>query len=272
VSQTWPAARRRDVIAVCTALVGVSALAWVYLVRQAGSMGGMSTGAGRLDMPMDMPGMSMDLVGLRPWTPVDFALTLVMWSVMMVGMMVPSAMPATLLYLGVARKARDSGDVVAPTLFFVGGYVSVWALFSVVATTLQWGLESAALLSEMMVSRSPVLGATLLALAGAYQLTPAKRACLSHCRSPVHFLAHEWRAGAWGAVRMGSAHGLYCLGCCWALMLLLFVGGVMNLLWVAAIALFVLLEKVLPLGRVPSWLAGAAMIGAGLALILRGTG
>lgn len=213
--------------------------------------------------------MSMDAVAPRPWAAADFVFTLTMWTIMMVGMMVPSAMPATLLYAGVVRKARGEGAIVAPTLVFVIGYLAAWALFSVGATTAQWGLYELALLSPMMVSTSPILGALLLVVAGAYQLTPAKRACLSHCRSPVHFIAQQWRSGTLGAFRMGVSHGFFCLGCCWALMLLLFVGGVMNLLWVAAVAFFVLLEKTLPLGRVPSGVAAAAMIVAGVALLVR---
>jgi predicted metal-binding membrane protein len=211
----------------------------------------------------------MEATALRPWGITEFALTFLMWSVMMVGMMLPTAMPMTLIYMSVVRKAKEDGAVVAPTLVFIAGYLGVWGLFSVVATGAQWALESAALLSPMMVSTSPVLGAGLLVLAGAYQLTPAKHACLSHCHSPVHFIAHHWRPGTLGALRMGASHGLYCLGCCWALMLLLFVGGVMNLLWIAAIAFFVLAEKLLPYGRVPSWVAGAAMMGAGVVLAVR---
>jgi predicted metal-binding membrane protein len=258
--------RRRELVAVLSALVGTTVLAWLYVARLASSMDGMSMSP---DMPMP-PAMSMDMpmeaTGLRPWGPVEFGMTLLMWAVMMVGMMVPTAMPMTLIYMGVVRRAKEDGAIVAPTLVFVVGYVSVWALFSVVATTGQWALESAALLSPMMVSTSPLLGAGLLVLAGTYQLTPAKHACLSHCRSPVRFIADHWRQGSVGALHMGASHGLYCLGCCWALMLLLFVGGVMNLVWIAAIAFFVLLEKVLPYGRVPSWVAGAAMIAAGVVL------
>jgi predicted metal-binding membrane protein len=271
--------RRKQLAAVLSALVGITALAWIHLARLASSMAPMPMDPdmpglpGTPGMPMDMPGMLMGppgAMGLEAWGTAHFAAMLAMWTVMMVGMMVPTALPMTLIYMGIVRSAKEGDAVVAPTLVFVAGYVGVWALFSVLATTAQWALESAALLSPMMVATSPMLGAGLLVLAGVYQLTPAKHACLSHCRSPVHFVAHHWRQGNLGALRMGASHGLYCLGCCWALMLLLFVGGVMNLLWIAAIAFFVLLEKVLPLGRVPTWVAGVAMIGAGLALLIRG--
>ena len=166
----------------------------------------------------------------------------------MTGMMLPSATPATLVYTAVARKAAREGTPVAPVAAFVTGYLFMWTLFSLGATLAQWGLERAALLSPMLVSTSPVLGASLLIAAGVYQLTPWKEACLEHCQSPVQFISQHWRSGGWGAFRMGLEHGAFCLGCCWVLMGLLFFGGVMNLVWIAGITLFVLLEKVLPFG------------------------
>jgi predicted metal-binding membrane protein len=214
-------------------------------------------------MAAQMDAMGMPDMALHPWTAHDFAMMLLMWAVMMVGMMVPSATPMALVYAGVARKAHRQGTPVAPTFLFVAGYVAMWCLFSVGATAAQWALERAALLSPNMVATSPGLGAVLLGAAGIYQLTPAKDACLRHCRSPAHFLSEHWRPGLAGAFRMGIVHGAWCLGCCWILMALLFVGGVMNLLWVAAIALFVLLEKALPLGDRGGRLAGWAMIAAG---------
>ena len=162
----------------------------------------------------------------------------------MVGMMVPSATPMSLLFAAVARRARAQGSPVAPTFVFVTGYVAAWTLFSLAATAAQWGLERAALLSPMLASTSAAFGGVLLAAAGLYQWTPWKDACLAHCRAPALFFAAHWRDGPLGAFRMGAAHGLYCLGCCAVLMGLLFFGGVMNLLWVAGLALFVLLEKV----------------------------
>ena len=145
----------------------------------------------------------------------------------------------------------------------------MWTLFSVAATAAQWGLDQAALLSPMMVATSPALGASLLIAAGVYQMTPAKNACLRHCRSPMHFISEHWRHGVDGAFKMGLEHGAYCLGCFWALMGLLFFGGVMNLLWIAAITLFVLLEKVLPIGVGGGRAAGAAMVLFGLILLVR---
>src|SRR5262249_10367284 len=238
----------RQRAAILAALVATTALAWIYLAQQAADMKACA---------------QMAAMEIHPWTLRDLGLTFLMWAVMMVGMMLPSAIPMTLVYGAVARKAERQGTPVAPTAAFVAGYVAIWTLFSVAATLAQWGLDRAALLSPMMVSSSPWLGAGLLALAGAYQLTPYKAQCLSHCRSPMHFVAERWRPGIAGAVRMGAEHGAYCLGCCWALMLLLFVGGVMNLLWIALITLFVLAEKLLPLRRgATAWTGAALMLAA----------
>jgi len=250
-----PSLPRRDRIAVLAALAGVSGLAWVYLVIAARQMARMPE--------MDPAAMA----GIRAWAVSDFTLMFLMWAVMMVGMMVPSAAPTTLIYAAVARKAARQGTPVAPTAAFVAGYVAMWTLFSVGATLAQWALDRAALLSPMTLTASPKLGAAFLVAAGVYQLTPYKDVCLKHCRAPAHFIAEHWRPGTPGAFRMGLVHGAFCLGCCWLLMGLLFFGGVMNLVWIAAITLFVLLEKVLPLGRGGGRLAGGAMILAGAAAL-----
>jgi predicted metal-binding membrane protein len=245
---------QRQRMAVWAALLGVAALAWIYLIRMAAAMA----------MPMDAP-----LAGVRPWTSGDFLMMFLMWTVMMVGMMLPSAIPMTLIYAGVARQAENQGQYVAPTVLFVNGYLLVWTAFSLAATLLQWALDQAALLSPMMVASSPALGAGILIVAGLYQFTPSKNACLDHCRAPARFISEHWRAGPSGGVRMGLHHGAYCLGCCWALMLLLFFGGVMNLLWIAAITLFVLLEKVLPAGAKGGRWTGVAMVAAGVVALFR---
>jgi predicted metal-binding membrane protein len=243
-------------VAVLAGLAGVTALAWAYLLSMASEMG---------SMPMPAEAMA-----LRPWSALDFGLMFLMWAVMMVGMMVPSATPMALLYAAVARKAAREGSPLPPTAIFLSGYVVMWTAFSAAATLAQWALERAALLSPAMVATSPVLGAALLVAAGLYQLSPAKDACLRHCRAPARFIAEHWRPGMGGALRMGLEHGVYCLGCCWILMGLLFVGGVMNLLWVAAITLFVLLEKFLPGGARGGKLAGLALVGLGLVGLARG--
>jgi len=240
---------RRDRVAILGALAATSALAWVWMLRMDADLCMLAMGGG---------------AAVQPWSAADAALVFAMWAVMMVGMMLPTAAPATLLYAAVARKAARQGTPVAGTACFVAGYAAAWTLFSALATAAQWGLERAALLSSSWATASPALGGAILLAAGAYQLTPWKDACLDHCRAPVHFFAAQWRGGAAGAFRMGLVHGAFCLGCCWALMGLLFVGGVMSLLWIAAIAFFVLAEKALPWGPAGGRLAAIPLVGMGL--------
>jgi predicted metal-binding membrane protein len=245
-------------------LAGVAVLvvlAWLYLLHlgHGATMGG------------DRPGMAAMAPLNRPWTPADVGAAVSMWLVMMVAMMLPAAAPVILLYAAVNRKRRGRGGLGLPTAVFVLGYLLVWTAFSVGAALLQWGLHAAALLSAAVATTSPALGGVILVAAGVYQLTPLKRVCLAHCRSPLGFLMTAWRDGRGGALGMGVRHGAYCLGCCWVLMTLLFVVGAMNLLWVAAVAVFVLLEKAAPggalIGRVASFLLigwGALMLGRAL--------
>jgi predicted metal-binding membrane protein len=195
---------------------------------------------------------------------VDLVLLWVMWAVMMVAMMVPTATVMVLTFATVNRRRRARSGPYAPTAIFLAGYVVVWAGFSVVATLAQWGLHEAALLSPMMVGTSSTLGGLLLLAAGLFQWTPVKRACLTHCRSPLAFLMTEWREGRRGALVMGLRHGMFCTGCCWFLMALLFVAGVMNLLWVAALTAFVLIEKVVPRGEIVGRVAGGVLVVAGV--------
>lgn len=238
----------KDRIVILSGLGIITLLAWIYLV----------------DMARGMKGMSMSM----PWTTDYFVAMLLMWIIMMVGMMVPSAIPMVLIHAAVARKAASEGAILPSTGFFVVGYVTIWSAFSVAASAGQWALDRASLLSPMMVSNSPILGGILLCAAGLYQLTPAKEACLQHCRSPVHFMANHWRPGAVGALRMGLAHGAYCLGCCWILMCLLFFGGVMSIWWIGGLTLFVLLEKVMPGGRLGGRILGLAAAAWGVVLLL----
>ena len=197
------------------------------------------------------------------WTPGYVAVVLLMWAVMMAAMMMLSAAPMILLFGTIPRRRQTTVDSPADAGVFGVGYVVVWAAFSLVAVALQFGLEQAALLSPMMSTTSRALAGAVLIGAGVYQWTPLKQACLRRCRSPLDFLMTEWREGRWGAFVMGLRHGGYCLGCCWVLMLLLFVGGIMNLAWIAGIAAFVLVEKLAPAGH---WIGR----GAGVALILWG--
>ncbi len=255
---------RRDRAIVVACLLALVSAAWLYLARLAADM----TRGDMTAMGMASPGGIA--MGLQAWTATTFVLMLAMWWIMMVGMMIPSAAPTIVIFARAQRQQLADENPVGRTLLFTSGYLLTWLAFSALATTLQWGLGEAALLSPMMVSTTPVLGAAVFATAGLYQLTPLKHACLAHCRSPLHFLAEHWRNGDLGAVRMGVSHGAYCVGCCWFLMALLFAGGVMNLLWVAAIAVFVLLEKVLPHGQRVSRAAGAVMIAVAVSMILGG--
>lgn len=248
----WVLKRDRLVVFIC--LLVVITLAWSYIV----------TGAG-----IDMNNMSAaNNLASKTWTPFYFLLMFLMWFVMMVAMMLPSASPMILLFSAINKKNNERGNSVVSTGVFVAGYIAVWGGFSFIATFLQWGLDEMALLTTMMASASPLFGSALLVAAGIYQLTPLKHACLRHCRSPIDYLGHRWKNGAAGALVMGLEHGLFCLGCCWVLMALLFYGGVMNLKWIIGLALFVLLEKVIPAGHWIGRLSGVILIAWGIAIIL----
>lgn len=216
----------------------------------------------RPDMPgMDMGGMSASAAA--SWTWARALATFSMWSVMMAAMMLPAAAPIVLLHRRTAFQAHAQGAPAPPTVLLVLGYAIVWAAFATLATALQWALSNAALLTDMdALSDRRIAGAVLIA-AGLYQVTPFKQACLQLCRSPVAFLMRHYQPGAAGALRMGLGHGFYCLGCCWAAMALLFVGGVMNLTWVAGLAIFVLIEKALPFGRAFGIAVGIGALAAG---------
>ena len=218
-------------------------------------------------MPMAQMGMRMD----APWTAADAYFTFTMWSVMMVGMMSPSAAPVLLLFAATHGRRAERG-VPTAVLTFGLGYIIVWIGFSGFATFAQWALHQGALLSSMMAITSSRLAGTLLIAAGAYQLTPAKRACLSHCQTPLGFLMSHWRDGAGGAFRMGLRHGVHCLGCCWALMTVLFAVGVMNLAWVAALTVFILVEKMGASGARVARLGGVLLIGLGVLLFIPAVG
>ena len=249
----------RDRLLIFSCIFLITALGWVYLIHLDHQM----SSAMEHDRMMAAMGMTMRMA----WTGADFFFTFAMWAVMMVGMMAPSATPMLLLFAG-TRAGRGERGFSFTLLAFTLGYLVVWAAFSACATLAQWGLHQAALLSGAMSISSPALGGAILLAAGVYQITPWKGACLAHCRSPLGFLMTNWRDGMIGAFQMGVTHGTYCLGCCWALMCVLFAVGVMNLVWVAALAVLVLMEKVVPVGAVIARLAGAALLGFGLAFIL----
>lgn len=229
-------------------LLGVVTLAWWYLYVLAQDMDAM-----------DMSGT----MGMQSWDAIRFLMMFVMWAVMMVGMMVPTAVRAVAIYMRVVSDAASRGRTIASTYAFVTGYVLVWTFFSVGATFLQWALDGLGQMSHDMTVSSPYVGGVILILAGIYQLTPWKNVCLRHCRTPAQFLAGKFGQRLLNGVALGARHGAYCLGCCWLLMLLLFVGGVMNLLWIAAITVFVLGEKLLPVAIQATRVAAVAMIVAG---------
>lgn len=247
-------ALRRDRLLVVCGLLLVVALSWTYLLSGAGMMQAM----GDMLMPMSR----------AAWTLGDALVVLVMWAVMMAAMMLPSAAPMILLHATLARRSIEHGEPAIASAAVCVGYLTVWAVFSLVATTLQYGLEHAALLSPMMQTTSRVFAGVVLIAAGVYQWTPLKQTCLRHCRSPLDFVMAHWQPGTRGAFAMGLRHGTVCVGCCWLLMLLLFVGGVMNLAWIAGIALFVLVEKLGPAGHWTGRGAGALLVAWGGATLI----
>ncbi len=214
-------------------------------------------------------GMAMSGPDTKAWSVATLPPLFLMWTEMMVAMMIPSASPMILTFALVNRKRREQDRPYVPTGMFLLGYLAVWTGFSALAALAQWALHAMALLSPRMVATSPVLGGWLLIAAGLFQLTPLKHACLNHCRSPLAFLLTEWREGPVGAWRMGLTHGAYCTGCCWFLMALLFVAGVMNLGWIALISILVLVEKVLPPGPWLGRLSGVTLAGWGLWMLAR---
>jgi len=248
----------RERLIVCGCLAAMVVLSWLYLIHlnRAMEMSGM-----------DMPGMVM--LDTAPWGAVDILLLFVMWVVMMVAMMVPSATPMVLAFLTVNKSRSANNRPLVPVGIFLLGYLAVWTAYSATATLAEWGLHQATLLSTTMSATSQVLNSALLIAAGLFQLTPLKQSCLKHCRSPLSFLMSEWRDGAKGAFLMGVRHGAYCTGCCWILMALLFVAGVMNLFWIALLALVVMAEKVLPKGEILGYITGVALIAAGVAHVAK---
>ena len=266
---------RRDRAIVIAGLAGVLLLSWVYTIYLAQEMVGMpGMGSGGMDMHTGMgsgmsTGMSMEMAmpAVKPWGAMDYWLMFVMWVVMQVAMMTPSAAPMVLMYTTFSSHDHTTEETVWGTTLFYTGYLLIWVLFSVVFTLLQAGLHAAAMLSPMMETTSPILGGAILLTAGIYQFTPAKYACLTHCRTPLSYLMTEWREGKWGALMMGVRHGAFCVGCCWMLMAVLFVSGVMNLFWIAILTAYVLAEKVLPGGHKLGYGFGAMMIGWGIWMI-----
>jgi predicted metal-binding membrane protein len=259
---------RRDRAIIIAALGVLAALAWFDLVWLANDMA--MVGMDMTGYRMIPAGQALMMPASSPWQPIEFACLFAMWVVMMIGMMTPSAAPIILVYARVGRHAVENRPF-ASVAWFAGGYLLVWTAFSLAATSAQWALERAALLTPMMASASKIFGGILLIVAGLYQWTPLKDACLSQCQAPLGFiLSHGgFQGAATGSLMLGFRHGVYCLGCCWALMLLLFALGVMNLFWIATLAVLVLLEKVIPLGRVIARIAGIVSFAGGLWMLFQ---
>jgi predicted metal-binding membrane protein len=262
------AALRRDRLIVAGSLGLLIALSWAYVLWLATDtdMGGM-----------DMTGFRMIPAGIgimapanAPWKVIEFVFVFAMWAVMMIGMMAPSAAPIILIHARVGRQAKADGKPLGSTGWFAAGYFLTWIGFSLAATLGQWAIERAALLDSQMVSTSNFFAGIVLTAAGVYQWTPIKDACLAQCQSPLQFLmSHGGCRSDWaGCLLLGLRHGMYCVGCCWVLMALLFVGGVMNVLWIAVLALLVLFEKLTPVGRWIARAAGVACMAAGAWVLL----
>jgi predicted metal-binding membrane protein len=254
-------AARADRLIVVALVAVVALLAWTYTVHQARQMDAMDAAMWR-DMAMSMNGMAAS------WTPFDVALMFAMWSVMMAAMMVPGTAPMIAAFATINRRRRERGAPYVPTTLFLAGYLMVWAGFSALAVLLQWMLQTSGLLTTMLQSASLWLSATLFLAAGLYQFSPFKQRCLSYCRSADGFILSEWRDGMLGATIMGLRHGLFCLGCCAALMVLLFAVAVMDLRWVAALAVLVTAEKLLPNARFWRNAIGVALIAGGAGFLL----
>lgn len=251
---------RRDRLIVMAGLATIVVVAVAYTVAGVGMPMSALT---MTQMAVEMPGMMM---APAAWTPAHALLIALMWWVMMIAMMVPSAAPTVMLYASLVRRSRKPRSPYGAASVFLAGYLIVWAGFSLVATGVQWALVSTGWMNGMMEVTPVPLAAGLLVAAGLYQVSPLKQACLRYCQHPLTFILHNWLRGHAGALRMGLRHGVFCLGCCWVLMVLLFVGGVMNLLWIAGLALYVAAER---LGPRRPWLtrsSAAVLVAAGLLL------
>jgi predicted metal-binding membrane protein len=218
---------------------------------------------------MDMNALFFAMPMTPEWTTTDFALLFLMWLVMMVAMMTPSVAPLILIFAKVNRQRKQEERPFVSAVYLMTGYFLVWAIFSLAATSLQWLLQQVALLNPEMKTTSKILGSAILIMTGIFQFTPLKQTCLKYCRTPLGFVLQYWKEGKSGALKMGLENGVYCVGCCWMLMVLLFVAGIMNLLWVALIALFVLVEKISPGVKWIPYVAGAVLIIYGIFLLIR---
>lgn len=248
---------KKDRLIVLTALSLLCVLSWLYIIYLYNQM-----------HPMNMDALFFAMPMTPRWTWTDFTLLFLMWFVMMIAMMTPSVIPLIVMFAVINRKRRQQQNPYVSSGYLLGGYFLVWAAFSLFATLLQWLLQRASLLNPEMVTTSKVAGGIIMIAAGTFQFTPLKNTCLGNCRSPIGFIHQHWKSGKTGAFRMGIKNGMYCLGCCWILMILLFVSGIMNIFWIIIISLFVLIEKVLPSVKVISLIAGIALIAYGIIVLV----
>lgn len=249
---------KRDRLIIISGLFFIALLSWLYIVYLYKQMVYMDMNALFFAMPMT-----------PEWTYIDFTLLCFMWLVMMIAMMTPSVSPLVLVFATINRQRKQQNHPYVNAAFLMAGYFLVWAAFSIAATALQWSLQQISLLSPDMKTTSKIFGGIILVTTGIFQFTPLKQTCLAHCRSPLNFILQHWKEGKQGALRMGIENGFYCLGCCWLLMVLLFVTGIMNLLWVSIIALFVLIEKILTRIKWIPYFAGTVLILYGIRLLIK---
>jgi predicted metal-binding membrane protein len=249
---------KKDRFIILSALFVICLLSWLYIIYLYRQM-----------IVMDMDALFFAMPMTPKWSWTDFFLLFLMWLIMMVAMMTPSIAPLILIFALINRKRKQQQNPFVPSGYLLGGYLLVWAAFSLLATLLQWLLQQISLLNPEMETTSKILGAIIFISAGLFQFTQVKHRCLNYCRTPVTFVHHNWKDGKRGALKMGIGNGTYCLGCCWILMILLFVSGIMNLLWIAIIALFVLIEKVLPAAKPVTFTAGIALIAYGVMILVK---
>lgn len=248
---------KKDRFVVLMALVILCVLSWLYIIYLYNQMYPMNMDAFLFAMPMT-----------SNWSWTDFVLLFLMWFVMMIAMMTPSVAPLVLIFTSISRKRQLQQNPFVSSGYLLSGYFLVWAAFSLFATVLQWLLQRVSLLNPEMITTSRILGGIIFILAGVFQFTPLKNTCLNTCRSPMGFIHQYWKDGKSGALQMGIQNGIYCLGCCWILMILLFVSGIMNILWIAIISLFVLIEKLVS-ARVISAIAGISLIAYGIIVLMQ---
>ena len=256
-SNTFESVLKKDRLIVISGLFVICILAWFYIIYLYRQMEVMDMNALFFAMPMT-----------PSWTVLDFVLLFLMWFVMMIAMMTPSVAPLILLFTKVNRQRREQQSPFVNTSYLLTGYFVVWGGFSLIATLLQWLLQQVSWLNPDMIITNKIVGSVILVAAGVFQFTPLKQTCLSFCKSPLEFIVKHWKEGKKGAIKMGIKNGAYCVGCCWVLMVLLFVSGVMNILWVAVIALFVLIEKVSAKSKWISFAAGSLLIIYGMLVIV----